>query len=160
MLGLHHILILHSIIICAFPFTWEACQDKGHSFIFRSRGVLWHFGTRGAPSRGSSDPTAEDEVGNWAKSALSVAFLGNLHELNATGLLLCRNRVGVTPLTHELFCSPQNHTSSISRSPFLVPFCLKIRCLKRGWGWRVFACFRGTEFSRWYGTGKDGTDSS
>ena len=34
------VLILHSIIICAFPFTWEACQDKGHSFIFHSRGVF------------------------------------------------------------------------------------------------------------------------
>ena len=65
-LGPHYgsLKILHSIIICAFPFTWEACQDKGHSFIFHSRGVFCHFGTRGAPSRGSSDPTAVDEVGN------------------------------------------------------------------------------------------------
>ena len=49
------------------------------------------------------------------------------------------------------------------RSPFLVPFCLKARCLRRGWGWKVFARFRGTEslwYSKWCGTDRDGTDSS
>ena len=32
--------IQYSIIICISSFTWEACQDKEHSFILYSRGVL------------------------------------------------------------------------------------------------------------------------
>ena len=56
--------ILYSTSICVFPFIWEVCQIKRHSFIFHPRGVLLHFGIRGAPSRGSSDPTVADDVGN------------------------------------------------------------------------------------------------
>ena len=49
------------------------------------------------------------------------------------------------------------------RSLFLVPFCLRARCSRRGWGWKVFTRFRGTEsfwYSRWCGPDKEGTDSS
>ena len=65
-LGPHHgsLKFCTSTDICVFPLTGETCQIKRHSFIFHPRGVLLHFGIRGAPSRGSSDPTVADDVGN------------------------------------------------------------------------------------------------
>ena len=56
------VLILHSINIRNFPLARGMCQIKGHSFT-HPRGVLLHFYTRGAPSRGSSDPTVTNGVG-------------------------------------------------------------------------------------------------
>ena len=63
-----------------------------------------------------------------------------------------------SPVSFRIILLPPN-----LRSPFLVPFCLRARCLRRGWGWKVFTRFRGTEsswYSRWCGTDKEGTDSS
>ena len=78
--------ILYFTDVWVFPFAWEMCRIKRHPFVFQSRGVLWRFSTRDAPSRGSSNLTAMDSAGNRAKTALSVAFLGKLHKLNATTL--------------------------------------------------------------------------
>ena len=58
----------------------------GHAVLFGRPSI------QGAPSRDSSNLRVADDVGNRARDILSVAFLGTLHELNATTLSFDINR--------------------------------------------------------------------
>ena len=68
---------MYFIDVGVFPFAWEMCRIKRHPFSFT---LAVSFDVSVLEAR------LPDGVGNRAKTVLSIAFLGNLHKLNATNL--------------------------------------------------------------------------
>ena len=81
----------HFINIEVAALAWGARQGVRHPSRF-SQAAFWTFqcsrpAINAPPSQGYSNLAVVDGVGNCAKTVLSVALIGNLHGLNATGLL-------------------------------------------------------------------------
>ena len=82
----------HFIDIEVAVLAWGAHQGVRHLSRFFQAASLTLQCSRPAinvlPSRGYSNLVVADGVGNCARTILSVTLIGNLRELNATGLLL------------------------------------------------------------------------
>ena len=81
---------LHFINVGVSSFAWGARQIVRHPFRFSHAASSMFQCLRSAikmfPSRGYSNLTVADGVGNCTKTVLFVALLGKLHGLNATSL--------------------------------------------------------------------------
>ena len=81
----------HFIDIEVVVLAWGAHQGVRHLSRFSQAASLTLQCSRPAfnvlPSRGYSNLVVADGVGNCARTILSVALIGNLRGLNATGLL-------------------------------------------------------------------------
>ena len=81
---------LHFINVEVSPFAWGAHRIVRHPSRFSHAASSTFQCSRRAinvfPSRGYSNLTVADGVGNCTKTVLFVALLGKLHGLNATSL--------------------------------------------------------------------------
>ena len=81
----------HFIDIEVAVVAWGACQGVRHPSRF-SQAASWTFqcsrpAINAPPSRDYSNLAVVDGVRNCARTILSIALIGKLHGLNATGLL-------------------------------------------------------------------------